>query len=108
MTLKGVVWSPRGPSPMNENTQQDNGLVSAIAVSPNNPDVIYIGTAGGGVWRSAQVRRVTREMRESGSCTMYGECEAVCPKEISTDFIARMNRDYLSAKFRTRKSEAEG
>ncbi len=33
-----------------------------------------------------------------GSCTNYGECEAVCPKEISIDFIARLNRDYLKAK----------
>ena len=33
-----------------------------------------------------------------GSCTNYGECEAVCPKEISIDFIARMNRDYLKGK----------
>jgi succinate dehydrogenase / fumarate reductase iron-sulfur subunit len=33
-----------------------------------------------------------------GSCTNYAECEAVCPKQISIDFIARMNRDYLSAK----------
>jgi succinate dehydrogenase / fumarate reductase iron-sulfur subunit len=29
-----------------------------------------------------------------GSCTVTGACEAVCPKEISLDFIARMNRDY--------------
>ena len=33
-----------------------------------------------------------------GNCTNYAECEAVCPKEISIDFIARMNRDYLKAK----------
>jgi succinate dehydrogenase / fumarate reductase iron-sulfur subunit len=26
------------------------------------------------------------------------ECEASCPKEISIDFIAMMNRDYLKAK----------
>jgi succinate dehydrogenase / fumarate reductase iron-sulfur subunit len=31
---------------------------------------------------------------------MYGECEAVCPKEISLDFIARMNRDYIVARFK--------
>jgi succinate dehydrogenase / fumarate reductase iron-sulfur subunit len=30
-----------------------------------------------------------------GACTVTGSCEAVCPKEISLDFIARMNRDYL-------------
>jgi len=36
-----------------------------------------------------------------GSCTMFRECEAVCPKGISTDFIARMNRDYIVAKFKS-------
>jgi succinate dehydrogenase / fumarate reductase iron-sulfur subunit len=29
-----------------------------------------------------------------GACTVTGSCEAVCPKEISLAFIARMNRDY--------------
>jgi len=32
-----------------------------------------------------------------GGCTNIGECTAACPKEISQDFIARMNRDYLVA-----------
>ncbi|HUP59034.1 MAG TPA: succinate dehydrogenase/fumarate reductase iron-sulfur subunit [Thermoanaerobaculia bacterium] len=36
-----------------------------------------------------------------GSCTLFRECEAVCPKEISTDFISRMNRDYLVAKVKS-------
>jgi len=34
-----------------------------------------------------------------GSCTNFAECEAACPKEISIEFIARMNRDYLRAAF---------
>ena len=38
-----------------------------------------------------------------GSCTNHGECEAACPKEISIDFIALMNADYLKAKFKNRK-----
>jgi succinate dehydrogenase / fumarate reductase iron-sulfur subunit len=29
-----------------------------------------------------------------GACTVTGSCEAVCPKLISLDFIARLNRDY--------------
>jgi succinate dehydrogenase / fumarate reductase iron-sulfur subunit len=33
-----------------------------------------------------------------GSCTNHGECQAACPKEISIDFIAAMNRDYFRAK----------
>jgi succinate dehydrogenase / fumarate reductase, iron-sulfur subunit len=34
-----------------------------------------------------------------GSCTNMRECQAACPKDISIDFIALMNRDYLKAKF---------
>ena len=35
-----------------------------------------------------------------GSCTNIGECEAVCPKDISLDFIASMNRDLIAAKLK--------
>lgn len=35
-----------------------------------------------------------------GSCTNHGECEKACPKSISIDFIAWMNRDYVKAQFR--------
>lgn len=34
-----------------------------------------------------------------GGCTNVGECEAVCPKEISLDFIAQMNGDLIKAAF---------
>lgn len=37
-----------------------------------------------------------------GSCTNYGECEAACPKNISLDFIALLNRDYIRAKIKNR------
>jgi len=32
-----------------------------------------------------------------GNCTNCGECQAVCPKGITLDFIAQMNRDYAVA-----------
>lgn len=37
-----------------------------------------------------------------GACTNIGECEAVCPKEIKLEVIARMNRDYLKASWTRR------
>ncbi|MEK6371630.1 MAG: succinate dehydrogenase/fumarate reductase iron-sulfur subunit [Acidobacteriota bacterium] len=53
--------------------------------------------------RYQRVENMVQVMEEHfGSCTMFGECEAVCPKEISIDFIARMNRDYIVAKFKNR------
>ena len=47
------------------------------------------------------VRMVARMDGEGfGSCSNEGECEAVCPKEISISNIARMNRDFLKAMVR--------
>jgi succinate dehydrogenase / fumarate reductase iron-sulfur subunit len=36
-----------------------------------------------------------------------GECEAVCPKEIKLEVIARMNRDYLKAQWLGRPAAEE-
>jgi len=38
-----------------------------------------------------------------GSCTNHGECHAACPKEISLDVIALMNKDYRQSKTKNRK-----
>ena len=38
-----------------------------------------------------------------GSCSNEGECEAVCPKEISITNIARMNREYFRAMLLARR-----
>ncbi len=35
------------------------------------------------------------DLEEFGSCTLYGECQEACPKEISIDTITRMNRDFI-------------
>lgn len=34
-----------------------------------------------------------------GNCSNHAECEATCPKSISIEHIARMNREYLKAAF---------
>ena len=50
MSLNGTVWAPIGPSPIDQGAISANGQVTAIAINPNNPNIIYIGTAWGGVW----------------------------------------------------------
>jgi succinate dehydrogenase / fumarate reductase, iron-sulfur subunit len=46
-----------------------------------------------------RVQKMIAQMEKEGfgNCTNYYECEAVCPKEISAGFIARMNKDYRTA-----------
>jgi succinate dehydrogenase / fumarate reductase iron-sulfur subunit len=40
-----------------------------------------------------------------GNCTNTYECEAVCPAEISASFIAKLNREYTRANWRTRTGD---
>jgi succinate dehydrogenase / fumarate reductase iron-sulfur subunit len=49
--------------------------------------------------RDKRVLAMVRQMDAEGfgNCTNQYECEAACPKEISVDHIARMNRDYTAA-----------
>jgi succinate dehydrogenase / fumarate reductase, iron-sulfur subunit len=49
--------------------------------------------------RKTRVLGMVAQMDEEGfgACTNYGECEAACPKSISTRYISRLNRDFLGA-----------
>ncbi|ASC73311.1 Succinate dehydrogenase iron-sulfur subunit [Halomicronema hongdechloris C2206] len=51
--------------------------------------------------RRQRVLAMTEQMEAEGfgGCSNHGECEAVCPKGISIDAIARMRRQYLQAQF---------
>jgi succinate dehydrogenase / fumarate reductase iron-sulfur subunit len=43
-----------------------------------------------------------------GHCTLYGECQDACPKQISIDTIARMNRDFVKSSFAEREEKVGG
>jgi succinate dehydrogenase / fumarate reductase iron-sulfur subunit len=49
--------------------------------------------------KDQRVLAMVKTMDEEGfgNCTVTGACEAVCPKEITLDFITRLNRDYALA-----------
>jgi succinate dehydrogenase / fumarate reductase iron-sulfur subunit len=49
--------------------------------------------------RKDRVRKMVAQMDAEGfgHCTSHGECEAACPKGISIGFIAKMNRELLTA-----------
>ncbi|MCX5766484.1 MAG: succinate dehydrogenase/fumarate reductase iron-sulfur subunit [Gemmatimonadetes bacterium] len=47
------------------------------------------------------------DLESFGGCTLYGECQAACPKGISIDSIVQMNRDYIWASATKREEKAE-
>ncbi len=52
--------------------------------------------------RRAVAMAVQMNKEAFGHCTNIGECEAVCPKQIKIEVIARMHRDYLKASWTER------
>lgn len=55
--------------------------------------------------REKRVLDMVNQMDEEGfgACTVTGACEAACPKEITLENIARLNREYTRAAIRSRK-----
>lgn len=58
--------------------------------------------------RYQRVEKMVKVMDELGfgSCTNTYACEAECPKGISVTNIARMNRDFVMAKFKSKEEAA--
>jgi succinate dehydrogenase / fumarate reductase iron-sulfur subunit len=80
---------------------------ACVAACPNAAAALFTGAKishlgllpQGQPERERRVMNMVAQVRQElfGSCTNIGECEAVCPKEIKLEVIARMNRDYLKA-----------
>ncbi len=83
------------------------GCGACVAMCPNASAALFMGAKishlgllpQGGPERDSRVVAMVAQARAEGfgSCTNIGECEAVCPKEIKIEVIARMNHDFLRA-----------
>ncbi|MEX2549115.1 MAG: succinate dehydrogenase/fumarate reductase iron-sulfur subunit [Nitriliruptoraceae bacterium] len=89
------------------------GCGACVAACPNGAAQLFTSAKvsqlnllpQGQAERHDRTESMVEVMEEAfGSCTNMGECEAACPKGISIDFIAMMNRDYRKAKFQNRRS----
>ena len=83
------------------------GCGACVATCKNSSAMLFVSAKvsqlallpQGKVEREERVLNMVGQMDEEGfgSCTNTGACEVECPKEISVENIARMNREYLSA-----------
>ena len=93
------------------------GCGACVAACPNGAAQLFTSAKVGHLNRLPQGQAERWQRTESmvetmeqyfGTCTNHGECEAACPKNISIDFIAYMNRDYVKAKSVNRKLSGQG
>ena len=84
------------------------GCGACVAACKNGSAMLFVGAKvsqyallpQGKVEATRRVKNMVKQMDEEGfgNCSNTGACEVECPKEISLENIARMNREYLSAK----------
>ena len=83
------------------------GCGACVAACPNGSASLFTASklTHLGLLPQGQPERYRRALRmvaqmdieHFGGCTLYGECQEACPKQISIDTITRMNRDFLRA-----------
>ncbi|MCB9137018.1 MAG: succinate dehydrogenase/fumarate reductase iron-sulfur subunit [Caldilineaceae bacterium] len=86
------------------------GCGACVAACPNSSAMLFTAAKvshlnslpQGEVERFDRAVLMVNQMDEEGfgGCTNIGECEAVCPKEVSLDFIAQMNRNLVGGYMR--------
>jgi succinate dehydrogenase / fumarate reductase iron-sulfur subunit len=83
------------------------GCGACVAACPNGSASLFTAAKIShlGLLPQGQTERYRRalgmvaqmDLEHFGGCSLFGECQEACPKEISIDFIARMHRDFLRA-----------
>lgn len=86
------------------------GCGACVAACKNASAMLFVGAKvshlallpQGRIEAKERVKKMVAEMDrlDFGNCTNTGACEAECPKEIKLTNIARMNREYYSAKIK--------
>ncbi len=85
------------------------GCGACVAACKNSSAMLFVGAKvsqyallpQGQVERNSRVKNMVGQMDKEGfgNCTNTSACEVECPKEISVENIARLNREFIKASF---------
>ena len=127
----GFISVPTGAAPaanallvpkQNTDTAMDAaaciGCGACVAACPNASAALFTGAKiahlallpQGKPESGRRVMQMVEQMDAElfGNCSWHGECQAACPKRISIDVIARMNREYLRAAIKSSPDGGNG
>jgi succinate dehydrogenase / fumarate reductase iron-sulfur subunit len=92
------------------------GCGACVAACPNASAMLFTSAKAGhlGMLPQGQPERMRRtlsmveqmDQEGFGGCTWHGECQEACPKEISIDWIARLQHDFIKASITRREASA--
>ena len=86
-SVPGGSWTPLGPAPLpNSSFGAVSGRTVAIAVDPTNPNIVYLGAAQGGVWRSLDGGQTWVNIFDSADSLAIGAI-AIAPSNPSIVYV---------------------
>ncbi len=107
-----AILIPKERADLSMDAAQCIGCGACVAACPNASaslftaaKIAHLGVLPQGEpERADRARKMVAQMDAEGfgHCTNHYECEAACPKEISVEFIAMMNREFLKAMIASR------
>ncbi len=98
------TWTPLGPSPIlnaapqvvgstNPDANNVTGQVNSVSVDPNNPNIVYLGSPGGGVWKSTDGGTTWNNLTDFA--------QAAVAVGANADGVMDINGNQLGPEFRT-------
>jgi succinate dehydrogenase / fumarate reductase iron-sulfur subunit len=106
-TDANAILVPRADAELSMDAASCIGCGACVASCKNSSAMLFVAAKvsqfallpQGKVEAAERVRNMVKQMDAEGfgNCTNTGACEVECPKEISIENIARMNREYLKA-----------
>ena len=103
----GIVLVPKHNADLAMDAAACIGCGACVAACPNASAMLFVSAkvshfallAQGQTERRERVQAMLNQMDAEGfgHCTNHGACSVACPKSISQDFIAQLNRDMLSS-----------
>ena len=93
-----AAWSPIGPNPIPNGSFPWSGRVIAIAVHPTNPNIVYVGAAQGGLYRSTDGGTNWTALMDNALSLAIGAI-AISPSQPETVYVGTGEPNFSSDSF---------
>ena len=97
--LISAAWTPIGPMPIPNGqttpTAAVSGRVTAIAIHPTNPNIVYVGTAQGGLYRTTNGGTNWTPIMDNALSLAIGSI-AICPSQPETIYVGTGEPNFSS------------